>query len=74
MPKVKAFGLIAEITGTEFYLNADDVTALQTILHEKFPNLEGKKFAIAVNRKIITGEQPIADGDEIALMPPYSGG
>ncbi len=31
-------------------------------------------LAIAVNREYATGERVLADGDEVALLPPVSGG
>lgn len=30
--------------------------------------------AVAVNRRYASGEQPLADGDEVALIPPVAGG
>jgi molybdopterin converting factor subunit 1 len=32
------------------------------------------KFQIAVNKQIVTSEVIIKEGDEIALLPPFSGG
>jgi molybdopterin converting factor small subunit len=33
-----------------------------------------KEALFAVNRTFATGEQVLADGDEVAVMPPVSGG
>ena len=35
---------------------------------------EGRKVVIAKNRDYVTPEEPLADGDEVALIPPVSGG
>lgn len=34
----------------------------------------GRAVVIAKNREYVTGEEPLADGDEVALIPPVSGG
>ena len=35
---------------------------------------EGRKVVIARNRDYVTPDEPLADGDEVALIPPVSGG
>ena len=35
---------------------------------------EGRQLVIAKNREYVTPDAPLADGDEIALIPPVSGG
>ena len=35
---------------------------------------EGRSVVIAKNREYVTPEEPLADGDEVALIPPVSGG
>jgi molybdopterin converting factor subunit 1 len=35
---------------------------------------EGRKVVIAKNRDYVTADAPLADGDEVALIPPVSGG
>jgi len=72
--KIIAFGQIAEITNKEFDVEANDIIALRSVLVEKFPALAEKKYAIAVNKKLITGNVTLSDNDTVALMPPYSGG
>jgi len=44
-------------------------------LREEFPDLDGAgRFAIAVNSDYTDAGTPLADGDEVALIPPVSGG
>ena len=35
---------------------------------------EGRTLIIARNREYVTADEPLADGDEVALIPPVSGG
>jgi molybdopterin synthase catalytic subunit len=35
---------------------------------------EGRSVVIAKNREYVTPDEPLADGDEVALIPPVSGG
>lgn len=74
--KVKLFGNLAEA------LNADEVTVsagndtdhLQRVLLDTFPVLQSFRFALAVNRRVVNKPESIHPGDEIALLPPFSGG
>lgn len=71
---VLSFGMLAEITGHEFSIQAEDTESLRSNLVERFPDLSGKKFAIALNKQITNEAMRFTAGDEIVLMPPYSGG
>ena len=35
---------------------------------------EGRSVVIAKNREYVTADEPLMDGDEVALIPPVSGG
>lgn len=72
--QIIAFGQIAETTGKALMTEATDTDSLKAWLQQNFPALENKKFAIAVNKKIVSGAVPLNENDEVALMPPYSGG
>jgi len=72
--KIIAFGQIAEITGKEITLEANDITSLKIALEEKFTSLSGRKYAIAVNKKLVQENIELIENDTVALMPPYSGG
>ena len=69
-----AFGQIAEITGRELKMDAEDLKALNHLLTETFPLLKEKKYAIAINKRLTSGNVALRDNDVVALMPPYSGG
>lgn len=72
--KVIAFGQIAEIAGKEFAVDVKDLNALKTNLIDQFPILAERKFAIAVNQKLVNENCIFTENDTVALMPPYSGG
>ncbi len=69
-----AFGQIAEITGKTLKAEAADTDSLNAWLIQNFPALENRKFAVAVNKKVVSGTVSFREDDEVALMPPYSGG
>lgn len=51
------------------------VGELMQLLHQDFPDLAGSgRVSIAVNAEYVDKHHPLADGDEVALIPPVSGG
>lgn len=72
--KVISFGQIAEITGKEFVMEAIDIDSLKLLLIQNFPELSDRKFAFAVNKKLVQENIILNQNDVVALMPPYSGG
>jgi len=74
--KVLFFASIAEITG-ESELVVQDIKTLEELkqfLNKKFPAIAGLNFSMAVNKKIVQGNLSIVETDEVALLPPFSGG
>jgi molybdopterin synthase sulfur carrier subunit len=72
---VLAFGKIADITRQQkLEISAGDLAELREKLNMQFPALTEQKFSIAVNKQLCNANMPLADGDEIALLPPFSGG
>jgi molybdopterin synthase sulfur carrier subunit len=76
--KVKAFGITKEIIGTKesvFEVEATTVEELKKFLFTKYPKLSGlKSLFIAVNHSYAEDGQTLHEADEIALIPPVSGG
>ncbi len=72
------FGVLTEITGqTAMQVEASavsDLNSLHKYLVEKYPLLEEKIFQYAVNQSIASAGHPLYAGDEVALLPPFSGG
>lgn len=51
-----------------------DSDELLKALNREYPVLEGLKFSLAVNKQLIQGKTPLKGDEEIALLPPFSGG
>lgn len=78
--KVRLFARLGELAGTRETdvelgegLTARDVYAL---LCDRYPALDGlgDSLMYAVNAEYVSPEHPVRDGDELALIPPVSGG
>jgi molybdopterin synthase sulfur carrier subunit len=72
---VMPFGQIAEITGADsFQLNATDTDEIQQMLSMRFPELEKRHYAIAVDKVVVKANTSLRTGAVVALLPPFSGG
>lgn len=69
------FGKVAELMGChEFTCHYfSDTAQLTSFLLETYPDLKTVGFVISVNRKVVTGAN-LKPTDEVALLPPFSGG
>lgn len=73
--KVLLFGRLKEICGQSVIeMNANDTDELRQQLWSDYPGLASQTMAMAVNRRLVAANEPLKPGDEVALMPPYSGG
>jgi molybdopterin converting factor subunit 1 len=77
--KILLFGAAADRAGTrETYLQADEVTLdeLWSLLLEQYPSLSPMRntLAFAVNGEYARGDTHVSPGDEVAVLPPVSGG
>ncbi len=76
---ILAFGIAREICGAKsFELELpehSDTAALQTLLHDKYPRLaQLASCQLAVNAEYAQTPKILAAGDEVAILPPVSGG
>jgi molybdopterin synthase catalytic subunit len=77
---VRLFGPIREAAGAkELHVQLPpDATAaaLRALLAEKHPQFAalGPRLRVSVNREFAADDAPLADGDEVAFLPPVSGG
>ena len=77
---VKLFGALREQAGAkELELELPDgarVCDLRRVLAASYPVLEkyGDRIAASVNLEVAGPDQVLADGDEVALLPPVAGG
>jgi len=80
MIQVLFFGAAADRAGTrETELQVENGTTLAEIwplLVERYPDLGPMRdtLAFAVNNEYARGEAPVSPGDEVAVLPPVSGG
>ena len=74
--KILLFGILAEKarTGEIFFPHAKDTDTLIFSLKNTYPDFHLLKFSVAINKKIISGNTLLNHHDEIALLPPFSGG
>lgn len=73
--EVLLFGSIAEKAGVPtVHLEADSVEALRLQLLAHIPELGRMRYAIAVDRQVVTADLPLTGSEEIAVLPPFAGG
>jgi MoaE-MoaD fusion protein len=77
---VRLFGQIREAVGAkELHVSLPDgarAGALRVLLAEKHSEFAalGPRLRVSVNRELAADDAPLADGDEVAFLPPVSGG
>ncbi|KAA1248171.1 MoaD/ThiS family protein [Aquimarina sp. RZ0] len=76
--KILYFGMISEITDcNEELIAVPDqckVAQLEIFLKDTYINLQGLSFNIVVDKQISTSDMLLTSANEIALLPPFSGG
>jgi len=77
--KLLCFGLAKDIIGSsEYELTHSAVNTVGELKHDlktTFPDFNNyKQFQIAVNQSFAKDNDPISASDEIAIIPPVSGG
>lgn len=74
--KILFFASISEKTGcSSLDLHGiRDTDELMRDLELKYPGIRELNFAIAINKSIFHSNTQLSEADEIALLPPFSGG
>ena len=74
--KVYYFGILTDITGSneQELKDIENLSALKSWLWRTYPKSKEMDFQVAHNKKIIEGKADFKNGDEVALLPPFSGG
>jgi molybdopterin synthase sulfur carrier subunit len=76
--KIRAFGITRDLLGgkeTFIEIRGTTVGHLREELNERFPELRGlKSLFVAVNNDYAEDDVELKPTDEIALIPPVSGG
>lgn len=79
MATILFFGRLRDAVGTgaltaALPLDVRDTESLRAWLGRDHPALRDPSVRIAVNAELGPGNAPLAEGDEIAFLPPMSGG
>ena len=77
--KIRLFGAAADRAGTreaEVESGTTTLDELWPLLAGMYPDLEPMRetLAFAVNEEYARGDAPVEPGDEVAVLPPVSGG
>ncbi|MGV1143869.1 molybdopterin converting factor subunit 1 [Staphylococcus aureus] len=75
--KVLYFAEIKDITkstGEYWSQQALTVQQFENLLFERYPQINNKKFQVAVNEEFVQKSDFIQPNDTVALIPPVSGG
>jgi len=74
--KIILFGQLTDITGSDTVFIADvhDTEGLVHEINKLYPLMNGAKYIIAVDKKIISTNTGINELSNVALLPPFSGG
>ena len=78
--RVLFFASLADAAGgRERYVESGEATDVISIFNKfasEFPAMEGHRAAVlfALNSEFVRSDAPVRDGDEIAFLPPVSGG
>jgi sulfur-carrier protein len=73
--KIQLYGQLKQIAGaSEIITDATDTDALMKEFAARFPLFKNLTCLIAVDRNIVQTNTAIKAGQELALLPPYSGG
>jgi sulfur-carrier protein len=74
--KVRFFGRLAEITSVSVMEmeTLKDTDTLLAGLNATFPGLVKNTFVICVNGQAVKGNVKLERDNEVALLPPFSGG
>ncbi len=74
--KTNLFGVLADIAESSA-IEVEGVTTTNDLVREvqkKFPSFHRINFVVSVNRRVVSAGENISENDEIALLPPFSGG
>lgn len=72
------FGALTDILPAAGFALSNDTISNVAQLHEyltrQHPAVARLNFRYAVNQELVDDQHPVREGDEVALLPPFSGG
>ena len=70
------FGPLVDHVGASSLImeNILDIEMLKQKLEEDYPSIGELRFSISVNRKLVHDNLILQHNDEVACLPPFSGG
>ena len=80
MVSVKFFAQLREVTGTEgvqvnaLYLDGVFIELAKLYPEDVVAQLRGDNVRVAINQELVNGNPALTAGDEVALLPPVTGG
>lgn len=81
MITIKLFAILKDKAGQDelrFNSCSSTISELLKEVSKEYPSLSGilsgGRILTSINQEFVKGDAPVKDGDEVALMPPFSGG
>lgn len=74
--EIISFGKVSEFIENQ-YLELQDIRNIEELKHHletTFPLLATIKYKLALNKQMVQGNPDLSNSDQIAIMPPFSGG
>jgi len=73
--KIQLYGQLKQMAGvSELSLDVKDTDGLKNEIAARYPEINDLTYLIAVDRNIVQVNTPVKAIQELALLPPYSGG
>ena len=74
--RVLFFGVLAEVTQTSFkhYRDIKSFDDLRLRIEDDYPEIVHYNYLISVNNELINTNPLLSNDDEVAFMPPFTGG
>ncbi len=76
--RIRFFASLTELVGSEekelLIQSPATIAQVESLLLEEYPALQERTFRWAKNHEFVEGDVEVVDGDELACIPPVSGG
>lgn len=74
--RILYFGILSEIAGKqeESISYSGSLEGLKQVLSSNYSAFAQQRFQVSVNQQLVDDDAVLNEGDEIALLPPFTGG